>query len=114
MEVMQMANEDPSIKRVGTGKSALALALIAIGVVALIGLIIWILSNPAVLDATLMLAAAVIIAVVVIALIIAGIMVIIAIPVYAIKGEQYQTGVDYSLKDVKPVKESSSEEKEEE
>ncbi len=109
-----MTNEAMKVKKQGTGKSALGLVLIAVGVVSLIGLIIWVLTNPAVLDATIMLALAIIVAVIVIALIIAGIMVIIAIPMYAIKGEQYQEGVDYSLSDVKPVKESSSEEKEEE
>jgi hypothetical protein len=38
-------------------------------------------------------------------------MFVIAIPMYVKKGEQYQEGVDYSIDDVKPVKESSSEDK---
>jgi len=35
----------------------------------------------------------------------------LAVPYYMKKGEQYQDGVDYSIDDVKPVKESSSEDK---
>jgi hypothetical protein len=108
--VIILANEAANLKKQGTGKSALGLVLIAIGVVACIGLVIWVLTNPQALAATLTFIVIVILAIVVIALIIAGVMFIIAIPTYAMKGEQYQEGVDYSLKDVKPVKESSSEE----
>jgi uncharacterized membrane protein (DUF485 family) len=109
-----MANEARNLKKQGTGKSAVGLAMIAVGIVLLIGLIVWILTNPAVLDAVVTLALAIVVALVVISLIIAGIMAIIALPMYAVKGEQYQEGVDYSLSDVKPVKESSSEKKENE
>ena len=80
-------NEVRNMKKTGTGKSAIGLVLVGIGIVALIGLIIWFLTVPGVLESLLF----------------------IALPMYAYKGEQYQEGVDYSLSDVKPVKESSSE-----
>lgn len=103
--------EAANMKKAGTGKSGIGLILLAVGVVALIALIVWALTNPDVLAATVSLIIFIVIAIVVIALIIAGVMFIIAIPMYMAKGEQYQDGVDYSLSDVKPVKESSSEDK---
>jgi prepilin signal peptidase PulO-like enzyme (type II secretory pathway) len=106
--------EATNVKKAGTGKSGLGMILLAIGVIALIGVIIWVLTNPDILAATLTLIIVIVIAIVIIALIIAGIMMIIAIPVYVAKGEQYQEGVDYKLDDVKPVKESSSEDDKEE
>ncbi|MBR4685437.1 MAG: hypothetical protein IKP04_02790 [Candidatus Methanomethylophilaceae archaeon] len=98
-------NEVRNMKKTGTGKSAIGLVLVGIGIVALIGLVIWFLTVPGVLESLLFIA----LAIVVIVAIIAGIICIIALPMYAYKGEQYQEGVDYSLSDVKPVKESSSE-----
>jgi len=103
-----------NIKKSGTGKSGLGLILLAVGVIALIAVIIWVLTNPAVLAATITLVITIVVAIAIIILIIYAIMMIIAIPTYVAKGEQYQEGVDYDLKDVKPVKESSSEEKEDE
>ncbi|MBO7351461.1 MAG: hypothetical protein J6U12_00850 [Candidatus Methanomethylophilaceae archaeon] len=98
-------------RKIGTGKSGLGLVLLAVGVIALIALIVWALTNPAILEATLTLIIFIVVAIIVIALIIAGVMFVIAIPMYVKKGEQYQEGVDYSIDDVKPVKESSSEDK---
>ncbi len=103
--------EATNMKKAGTGKAGLGMVLIAIAVIAIIALVIWILTNPDVLAATLTLIVVIVVAIVIIALIIAGIMFIIAIPMYVAKGEQYQDGVDYNLDDVKPVKESSSEDK---
>ena len=42
-----------NMKKAGTGKSGLGLLLIGIGVIALIALIAWALTNPGVLEATL-------------------------------------------------------------
>ena len=98
-------------RKIGTGKSGLGLVLLAVGVIALIALIVWAMTNPAILEATLTLIIFIVVAIIVIALIIAGVMFVIAIPMYVKKGEQYQEGVDYSIDDVKPVKESSSEDK---
>ena len=80
-------------------------------IIALIALIAWALTNPGVLEATLTVIAIIVVAIIVIALIIAGLMFFLAIPMYVKKGEQYQEGVDYSIDDVKSVKESSSEDK---
>ena len=44
-------------------------------------------------------------------IIIGAVIALTAIPMYAYKGEQYQENVDYSLDDVKSVKESSSEDR---
>ncbi len=44
----------------------------------------------------------------VIAIVAYAIMLIIAVPMYIAKGEQVQEGVDYSLDDMKPVENSSS------
>ena len=103
--------EAKNMKKVGTGKSALGMALIAIGVIALIALIVWALSDPDILKATINVIVVIIVAIVVIALIIVGAMFVLAIPFYVKKGEQFQENVDYSIDDVKSVKESSSEEK---
>ena len=104
-----MANEARNMKKAGTGKSAIGLVLVAIGAIVLIGLAVWALTDPAIFEAVMNVVIFAVAAIVVIILIIIGIMFIMAIPMYAAKGEQYQDGVDYSLSDVKPVKESSSE-----
>lgn len=103
--------EAANTRKIGTGKSGLGLVLLAVGVIALIALVVWALTNPDILEATLTLIIFIVVAIIVIALIITGVMFIIAIPMYVKKGEQYQEGVDYSIDDVKPVKESSSEDK---
>ena len=105
-----MAEAD-NIKKAGTGKSGLGLLLIGIGVVALIALAAWALTNPDVLQATATLLLIILGAIVVIALIIVGAMFLLAIPFYVKKGEGYQENVDYNLDDVKSVRESSSEDK---
>ncbi len=102
------------MKKAGTGKSAIGLVLVAIGVIALIALAVWALTNPDVLSTLVTLVIVIVAVIVLIAIIIVGAMFILAIPMYAAKGEQYQDGVDYSIDDVKPVKESSSEDDKEE
>ena len=100
-----------NMKKAGTGKSGLGLVLIAVGVVALIAVAVWALSNPDVLAATVNVIIIIVAAIVILALIITGLMFLLAIPFYVKKGEQYQENVDYSIDDVKSVKESSSEDK---
>lgn len=106
---MATNNEVKNLKKAGTGKSALAMVAIGIAVIALIGVCVWILMNPDILQQLVMLVIIVVAVLILIGIIIAAAYVLLAIPMYVAKGEQYQDGVDYSLDDVKPVKESSSE-----
>ena len=85
--------------------------MLVIAVVGIIGLIAWALTNPDILAATINVIIIIVVAIVILILIVTGIMLIMAVPIYIKKGEQYQEGVDYSIDDVKPVKESSSEDK---
>ncbi len=103
---MKMA--DGNMKVAKTGKSALGLVLIAIGVIALIAVCAWALTQDGVLDAVVNILVIAIVVIVAIAIIIYAVVFLAAIPVYAMKGEQYQEGIDYDIDDVKPVKESSS------
>jgi hypothetical protein len=106
-----MAEEAKNVRKAGTGKAGLGMVLIAIAIIVFIGIVIWLLTNPDVLATMINVVIIIVLAIVAIALIIAGVMFVIAIPMYVHKGEQYQEGVDYDLKDVKPVRESSSEDK---
>ncbi len=103
--------EASNMKKASTTKSGLGLLLLAVGIIALIGLIVWAMTVPGVLEATMTLIVFIVIALIVIALVIVGLTFILAVPMYIKKGEEYQEGVDYSLSDVKPVRESSSEDK---
>ena len=94
--------------------STLGSALIILLLVAVIAAaIIWLALNPEILDDLLYIA--IIAAVVIIAAIaiVYLVMIILAIPYYAAKGEGYQTDASYDLDDVKPVKEADSEKKDE-
>jgi len=86
--------EASNLKKAGTGKSGLGILLIAVGVVALIAVVVWALTNPDILEATINVIIIIVVAIVVIALIIAGVMLLMAIPLYVKKGEQYQENVD--------------------
>ncbi len=99
------------MKTASTTKSGLGILLLVVAAVAIIGLIVWALTNPDILQTTVNVIIVIGIAILVIVLIISGLMLILAVPYYMKKGEQYQDGVDYSIDDVKPVKESSSEDK---
>lgn len=100
-----------NMKTASTTKSGLGILLLVVAAVAIIGLIAWALTNPDILQTTVNVIIVIGIAILVIVLIITGLMLILAVPYYMKKGEQYQDGVDYSIDDVKPVKESSSEDK---
>ena len=100
-----------NMKKAKTGKSAWGFVGIAIGVILLIVAVAYALSQPGVLETVATAAAVIILAVVGIVIIIGAVIALTAIPMYAYKGEQYQENVDYSLDDVKSVKESSSEDR---
>ena len=90
-------------RKAGTGKSAAGIALIVLMVVVIVAAISYALMQPGVLESVVTIVA--IVAVVAVALIVIGyiVMALMAIPMYAYKGEQYQEGVDYSLDDVESV-----------
>jgi len=95
-------------KVAGTGKSALMMVLIVAIIAAAIAALFLI---PGVLGSLLIILAVIGIAILAIAAVIFIFMVLLAVPMYAAKGEMYQTDIDYNLDDVKSVKETSSEEK---
>lgn len=103
-----MAQAD-NIKKAGTGKSAIGIAVIALMIVVIAVAIGYALMQPGVLESVLHIA--IIAIIVIVAIIVIGyiVMAIIAVPMYAYKGEQYQEGVDYNLKDIESVKEVDSE-----
>ena len=92
--------------RAGTGKSALMMLLVVVVIAAAIAALFLI---PGALESIVWIL--VIIAIVAIAAIIFICMVVLAVPMYVAKGEEYQTDVSYSIDDVESVKETSSEEK---
>ena len=100
-----------NMRKAKTGKSALGLVGIAIGVILLVIAVAYALSQPGVLEPVASAAVLIVLAIVGIAITIGAVIALSAIPMYAYKGEQYQENVDYSLDDVKSVKESSSEDK---
>ena len=87
------------------------LPFLLLGILAIIAIAVYIILNPEILKDLLYLAIIVIIALFAIVVILFAVMMILAIPFYFLKGEQYQDGTSYDLKDVKSVKESSSEDK---
>lgn len=100
-----------NVRRNSTTKSALALVLLVVAIIAVAAVIIYALTNPDILEQVvniLIIVAVVIVAVIVIAYVIIA---ILAVPYYAVKGESYQTDASYDLDDVKSVKEKDSEKK---
>jgi len=95
-------------KREGTGKSALMMLLIVVIVAAAVAALFLI---PGALDTVAWIIAIVLIAIVAVAVVVFVFMVILAVPMYVAKGEEYQTDISYSIDDVESVKETSSEEK---
>ncbi len=100
------------MNRERTWPSAILLVLLTIGVVILIAVGVYALMQPDVLEATVKLIALVFIAIVAIAIIVYAVLTIIAIPMYAFKGESYQTNKSYDLEKVEPVKEKELEDDE--
>ena len=95
-------------KVAGTGKSALMMVLVVAVIAAAIAALFLI---PNAFENIMIVLAVIAIAIVIIAAVIFVFMVILAVPMYVAKGEEYQTNVSYSLDDVESVKETSSEEK---
>ncbi len=94
--------------RAGTGKSALMMLLVVVVIAAAIAALLLI---PGALESIVWILVIIGIAIVAIAAIIFICMVVLAVPMYVAKGEEYQTDVSYSIDDVESVKETSSEEK---
>ena len=94
-------------KRAGTGKSALMMVLVAAIIIAAIAALFLI---PGALETTVIVIAIIAIAIVAIAAVVYICMVVLAVPMYVAKGEEYQTDISYNLDDVQSVGETSSEE----
>ena len=95
-------------KVAGTGKSALMMVLVVAIIAAAIAALFLI---PGALESLVIVIAVIAIAIVAIAAVIFLCMVVLAVPMYVAKGEEYQTEISYSIDDVESVKETSSEEK---
>ena len=95
-------------KKAKTTGSAIMLVLVPVVIIAAIALLFLI---PGALDTVAWIIALVLIAIVAVAVVVFVFMVILAVPMYVAKGEEYQTDISYSIDDVESVKETSSEEK---
>ena len=90
-------------KRVSTTKSAVGILAIAILAIVIVAAIAYALTNPDVLESTLtviFIVAVVLVAAMTVIYLVIG---LLAIPMYAYKGETFQTGMDYDLDDVQSV-----------
>ena len=94
-------------KVAGTGKSALMMVLVAAIIIAAIAALFLI---PGALESVMIVIAVIAIAIVAIVAVVFLCMVVLAVPMYVAKGEEYQTDISYSLDDVESVGETSSEE----
>lgn len=91
------------IERRGTGRSALGLVVIALLVIAIITVVAWAFTQSGFLDEVvniIAVGAVVLVIVLIIAYIVFG---VLAVAMYASKGEIVQKGVNHSLGDVKGV-----------
>ena len=95
-------------KRESTGKSALMMVLVVAIVAAAIAALFLI---PGVLESVIWILVIIGIAIVAVVAVVFVFMVILAVPMYVAKGEEYQTDISYSIDDIESVKETSSEEK---
>ena len=94
-------------KVAGTGKSALMMVLVVAIIAAAIAALFLI---PGALESLVIVLAVIAVAIVAIVAVIFLCMVVLAVPMYVAKGEEYQTDISYSIDDVESVKETSSEE----
>ena len=95
-------------KVAGTGKSALMMLLVVVIIGVAIAALFLI---PGALESLVWVLVIIGIAIAAIVAVIFVFMVILAVPMYVAKGEEYQTDISYSIDDVQSVKETSSEEK---
>jgi len=100
---------DPNkVSKNKTGKSALLFGLL---VVALVAIVVYVAYNPWILKDLVYLLIVIVIAILIILVVVYLLMAILAVPIYAAKGESYQNDMSYDINDVKAVKETSSEDK---
>jgi uncharacterized membrane protein YccC len=85
-----------------------------LGIAVIIAVAIYIFLNPEILKDLLWLAFIIIAAIVAVVLVVFAVMMILAIPFYVFKGEQYQDGTSYDLKDVNDVRGTSDREEKKE
>lgn len=97
------------MKREKTWPSAVLLVLLAIGILILAGVMIYAFLQPGVFETVLKTVVVVAVAIVAIAIIVYVVIALVSIPVYAYKGESYQTDVSYDLEKIESVKEKSLE-----
>jgi uncharacterized RDD family membrane protein YckC len=90
---------------------AKGIPFLLLGVIIIIAVAVYVILNPGILNDLTNLVVIVVMAILAIVVIVFAVMMILAIPFYFLKGEQYQDGGSYGLDDVKAVRESSSEDK---
>lgn len=95
-------------KRRSTLKGAV---LLAAGIIILAAVAFYLYKNPNTFGEMLNLAMATVVVLGAVVLIFFAAMALMAVPMYAYKGEQYQEGVDYEMNDIKSVGETSSDKK---
>lgn len=93
----------PEIERRGTGGSAVGLLIIAASVIALIAVVAWAFMQPGFFDEVVNIAAIVLVALVVVLIVSYIVFGVLAVAMYASKGEIVQKGVDHSLEDIRGV-----------
>lgn len=87
--------------------AGLALIGIAVLVVVVVVAAAWAMTQPGVAENVIYIAGIVLVAVVVIASVAYAAYAVIAIPMYMLKGEEYQEDTDYSIEDVRPVEDKT-------
>jgi len=85
---------------------AKGIPFLLLGIAAIAAVAVYIILSPEILKDIVWLLILAIVAIAAVVLVIFAAMFILAIPFYIFKGEQYQDGVSYDLKDVKPVRET--------
>lgn len=101
-----MAKNNPVTNemKAGTGKSAIGLLIVAVLCVAVVAAaVIFLINNPDVMKDVVKVILLIVVVIVIIAIIIAVAMFVLAIPMYAIRGERYQKDVAYDMDDVESV-----------
>lgn len=93
------------LQRERTWPSAIVLLLLAVGVIILIAVGAYALTQPGVLESTLKLIALIVVVIVALAIILYAVLMFISVPLYALKGTVYQTDRSYGLDKVESVKE---------
>lgn len=90
----------------GTKGSVLLILLLGVVIVAAVAVVFLV---PGLLENVTLVIATIVVVMIMIVAIVWIFMLLIAFPMYGLKGESYQTGVSYDLDDVESVREVSSE-----